>query len=121
LGHPIELYQTTSANLKNIMNSFSSVGFYFSDGPLSLTDTFAPMDRGQNDSHNLSQSQGKLSDSTTSLNNRQAPAKSPSRQNTLVKQTSVQSNQSEINGEKRDDPHGIKFERLKNLEVMNSL
>lgn len=95
--------------------------WFISDGPLSLTDTFAPMDRGQNDNTNLSQSQGKLSDSTTSLNNRQAPAKSPSRQNTLVKQTSIQSNQSEINGERKDDPHGIKFERLKNLEVTISL
>lgn len=91
------------------------------DGPLSLTETFAPMDRGHNENHNmsnpnLSQSGGRLSDSTTSLNNRQAPMKSPSRQNTLQKQTSIQSNQSEINGEKRDDQHGIKFERLKNLE-----
>lgn len=91
------------------------------DGPLSLTDTFAPMDRGHStenqhvSNHSLSQSTGKLTDSSTSLN-RQAPVKSPSRQSTLAKQSSVQSTASEINGERRDDSHGIKFERLKNLE-----
>lgn len=80
------------------------------------------MDRGvrEHSNHSISQTSNKLSESMTSLNSKQAPATSPSRQTTLTHQHSLQSNQSEINGEKKVEPTGIKFERLKNLSVSMS-
>ncbi|XP_052786989.1 uncharacterized protein LOC128222153 isoform X2 [Mya arenaria] len=90
------------------------------DGPLSLADSSTPNDsmnsrndRSSANHDDLSRSTNKLSESTQSLNNRQAPAHSPSRQSTLTHQHSVQSNQSEVNG--KEEIPGIKFERIKNL------
>lgn len=98
---------------------------FISDGPLSLSDTTPEeMDQshhGERSNPNISQTTNKLSESMTSLNSKQAPATSPSRQGTLAHQQSLQSNQSEVNGEKKAEPTGIKFERLKNLSVIKGL
>ncbi|XP_052267989.1 uncharacterized protein LOC127869450 isoform X1 [Dreissena polymorpha] len=92
------------------------------DGPLSLADTTNERNESLNQSHrdtasheDLSRSVSKLNESTTSLNNRHAPTHSPSKQGTLSHQQSMQSNSSEVNGEKKEEQPGIKFERLKNL------
>ena len=72
-----------------------------------------PYDSNQSTQRALSQTSNHLSESSSSLANQvRGISQSPSKQSSIARQQSVQS---EVNGEQREE--GIKFERLKNLQV----
>ena len=72
-----------------------------------------PNDTSQSAHRALSTVSNHLSESSQSLGNQiRGISQSPSKSSSIVRQQSVQS---EVNGEQREE--GIKFERLKNLQV----
>ena len=72
-----------------------------------------PNDTSQSGHRVYSSASNHLSESSTSLSNQiKGISQSPSKQSSIARQQSVQS---DINGEQREE--GIKFERLKNLQV----
>ena len=72
-----------------------------------------PNDTSQSGHRAFSSASNHFSESSSSIANQvKGISQSPSKQSNIVRQQSVQS---DINGEQREE--GIKFERLKNLQV----
>ena len=72
-----------------------------------------PNDTSQSGHRVFSSASNHFSESSSSIANQvKGISQSPSKQSNIVRQQSVQS---DINGEQREE--GIKFERLKNLQV----
>lgn len=74
-----------------------------------------PNDTSQSGHRAFSSASNHFSESSSSIANQiKGVSQSPSKQSSIARQQSVQSIQSDVNGEQREE--GIKFERLKNLQ-----